>query len=421
MKHVPNISYTVRNDLCTGCGVCQDACPSHAISIQVEKGCFRPVVDESLCKNRTGCHRCYDSCPGVGVNLKDMAKQAFPDEGMQYDKYVGSFLKCFTGHSNTHEIRFHSASGGMVSQMLVWLLEKHYIDGAFVTSFDKDAPLLVRSYLATTPEDILVARSSKYSPVTLDRAISEIKKAPGSNYIIVGLPCHIEGFRKYEQLDRRFKEKIAAYFAIYCSSGRSFYLTEHVFRARHIDPSKLTYFAYRDKGCLGKMVAKGEGIDHEERFQDFYQPLRSFFVPRRCCLCIDHYGELGDVCFGDIHIDPYIADTIGVNSLVVRNKKCLDWLTQAKAEGVITLDEIPVSLMNKGQVMARVKKGRNAAFIRFDRMLGRKVPAYDYLPREGKTGKWLVSYLHTGAQRFIGSHKWMWWAIKIFKGKGAKR
>ena len=54
-------------------------------------------------------------------------------------------------------------------------------------------------------------------------------------------------------------------------------------------------------------------------------------------------------------------------------------------------------------------------------MLGRKVPAYDYLPREGKTGKWLVSYLHTGAQRFIGSHKWMWWAIKIFKGKGAKR
>jgi len=350
-----------------------------------------------------------------------MAQQAFQDEGTQSDKFVGSFLKCFTGHSNDYEIRFHSASGGMVSQMLVWLLEKHYIDGAFVTSFDKNSPLLVRSYLATTPEDILKARSSKYAPVTLNRAIAEIKQAPGSRYVIVGLPCHIEGFRKYEKLDRRFREKIAAYFAVYCSSGRSFYLTEYVFRERQIDPGKLTYFAYRDKGCLGKMVAQGEGIDHEERFQDFYQPLRSFFVPHRCCLCIDHYGELGDVSFGDIHIDPYIADTIGVNSLVVRTRQCLDWLTQAKAEGVITLDEIPVSLVNKGQIMARVKKGRNAAFVRFDRKRGKKVPVYDDLPHNGKTGKWLVSYLHTGAQRFIGSHKWMWWAIRLFKGKAAKR
>ena len=75
MRRVPNISYTVKNDLCTGCGVCEGACPSHAITIQVEKGCFRPVVDESACKNNSGCHRCYDSCPGVGVDLKGMAQQ----------------------------------------------------------------------------------------------------------------------------------------------------------------------------------------------------------------------------------------------------------------------------------------------------------------------------------------------------------
>lgn len=27
-----NISYTVENDLCLGCGICQDACPLHAMS-----------------------------------------------------------------------------------------------------------------------------------------------------------------------------------------------------------------------------------------------------------------------------------------------------------------------------------------------------------------------------------------------------
>lgn len=421
MKHIPNINYTVAHDICTGCGICEGACPSHAVTIQVKKGNFRPVVDNALCKNSKGCHRCYDSCSGVGVNLKDLAQKVFMPEDSKYDKYVGSYLKCFSGHSNDYDVRYHSASGGMVSQFLIWLLEHDKIDGAVVTTFDKDAPLMVRSYIATTREEILAAKSSKYAPVTLNHAIQDIKTAKGTRYIIVGVPCHIEGFRKYEQLDKMFREKIAGYFAIYCSSGRSFYLTEHVLRARNIDKTKLTYFAYRDNGCLGNMVAKGDGISYEERFQDYYQPLRSFFVPRRCTMCIDHYGELGDVSFGDIHIDPYIDDTIGVNSLVVRNRKFLDWLYEAKQDGTITLDEISVELLNKSQVMARVKKYRNSAFIRFNKIMGKVVPCYDNLPKDGNMLKWFVAYIHTSIQQTIGGHKSLWFLIKILKGKGAKR
>lgn len=118
---------------------------------------------------------------------------------------------------------------------------------------------------------------------------------------------------------------------------------------------KLTYFAYRDNGCLGNMVVKGEGIEYEERFQNYYHPLRSIFVPRRCTMCIDHYGELADVSFGDIHVEPYIQDKVGINSLIVRNHKMLDWLMEAKDEGVIALDEILAKTVNDSQVMARIK------------------------------------------------------------------
>lgn len=421
MKHIPNINYTVAHDICTGCGICEGACPSHAVIIQVKKGNFRPVVDNALCRNSKGCHRCYDSCPGVGVNLKDLAQKVFMTEDSKCDKYVGSYLKCFSGHSNDYDVRYHCASGGMVSQFLIWLLEQDKIDGAVVTAFDKNAPLMVRSYIATTREEILAAKSSKYAPVSLNNAIQDIKDAKGTRYIIVGVPCHIEGFRKYEQIDRKFREKITGYFAIYCSSGRSFYLTEHVFRARNIDKTKLTYFAYRDNGCLGNMVAKGDGISYEERFQDYYQPLRSFFVPRRCTMCIDHYGELGDVSFGDIHIDPYIDDTIGVNSLVVRNRKFLNWLYDAKQDGIISLDEITVELLNKSQVMARVKKYRNSAFVRFNHAMGKVVPRYDVLPKGGNIVKLFVSYIHTNIQQIIGKHKSLWFLIEILKGNGAKR
>ena len=61
---LPNITYTVNNDLCCGCGVCEGMCPNNAISFIVKDGIFRPIVNDSLCKNDKGCHRCYDSCPG---------------------------------------------------------------------------------------------------------------------------------------------------------------------------------------------------------------------------------------------------------------------------------------------------------------------------------------------------------------------
>lgn len=78
------------------------------------------------------------------------------------------------------------------------------------------------------------AKGSKYAPVSLHNAVAGIKAASGTKYVIVGLPCHIQGFRKLEAIDRKFRDKVLGYFAIYCSSGRTFYLTEHVFKERGI-------------------------------------------------------------------------------------------------------------------------------------------------------------------------------------------
>ena len=136
----------------------------------------------------------------------------------------------------------------MASQFLIFLLEKGYIDGAVVTAFDPKNELLVRSYIAHNREEVLQAKSSKYAPVSLHGMAQAIKQEDGTRYVIVGLPCHIQGFRKLEAIDRKFREKIAGYFAIYCSSGRTFYLTEHVFKERDIRKEDLTCFAYRDEG-----------------------------------------------------------------------------------------------------------------------------------------------------------------------------
>lgn len=427
-----NISYTLRHDLCTGCGICEGACPHGAITTVVKQGRFLPTIDEKLCRNSKGCHRCMDTCPGVGVDLVKMADEFFMDDGTKTDKWVGRYQKCFTGHSNDEDIRYHCASGGMVSQFLIFLLEKGYIDGAVVTAFDPNNELLVRSYIAHNREEVLLAKSSKYAPVSLHGMAQAIKQENGTRYVIVGLPCHIEGFRKLEVIDKKLREKIAGYFAIYCSSGRTFYLTEHVFKERGIRKKDLTYFAYRDEGCLGSLVAKQrrnirvtnsnseislykKDEVYKEKFQSYYHPLRSFFIPRRCLFCIDHYGELADVSFGDIHIEPYIEDKVGINSLVVRKKKWLDLLMKAKAEGYITLDEITVETLNRSQTMAYKKKTRNGQFINLNKILGRVVPQYDVDYLKKPTIKTTIDYAQNRCQQFLGRHKSLWWLISILK------
>lgn len=438
MTKIPNINYTLRNDLCTGCGVCDAACPTAAITTVVKEGRFLPSIEDTRCNNGKGCHRCYDVCPGVGVNLVELAKHDFNVEGIQGDKMAGRFLACFTGYSTDHEVRYHSASGGMVSQFLIWLLEKKQIDGAIVTRFDNNNPLMVESFMATSKADIVSARSSKYSPVSLHKALKDLKIAEGNKYIVVGLPCHIQGVRKLMAVDKRIREKINGLFAIYCSCGRTFYMTEHVFKERGIKQDSLNYFQYRDEGCLGKMVAKcplaeGDTIRvvnsnsesvayneeriYKEHYQSYYHPLRSFFIPRRCLFCIDHYGELGDVCFGDIHIKPFSDDKIGVNSLIVRKQTWLDMLKACKEDGAIVLDEIPFKTISDSQPMSFKKKGRNGAFINICRKLGKKVPAYDvdYL-RTPTRHDWL-DYFQNRLQQFLGRHKVLWPVVTMLKSK----
>ena len=333
----------------------------------------------------------------------------------------------------------------MVSQFLIWLLEHGEIDGAVVTKFDNEQPLMVKTFIATTIEDILDARSSKYGPVTMAGMAQAIKAASGNRYVVVGIPCHIQGFRKLMTTDKRLREKIAGLFAIYCSSGRSFYLTEHVMKERGIKREELRYFAYRDEGCLGSMVAiteKGtEGDDagiricdrnsetylskgvkrvQKDRYQNFYHPLRSFFIPRRCLFCIDHYGELGDVCFGDIHIKPYSDDMVGINSIVVRNQRWKTLLEQCKKEGFVTLNEIPFETLSASQKMSFKKKGRNGAFLNLVKKFGGVVPEYDVDYLRQPTLHDALDYLQNRIQQFLGLHKSLWWLVTMLKKDTSK-
>lgn len=413
MNSVNNISYTTKNHLCTGCGVCEDICPVQCISIKRFRGEHLPYLEHNKCLGEK-CGKCLKVCPGVGITLNEISETLFTDESIKYDKYIGRYVALHTGFSLDDEIRKHCASGGMVSQFLIFLLEKKIIDGAVVTGYDEDN-ISPRTYIARTKDEILAAKSSKYCPVALNKIGNEIVKS-GGKYVIVGLPCHIQGFRKRIAIDRKLRESVIGLFSIYCSSSRTFYSQDYLLQHYGINKNDITYFSYRDNGCLGNLtiLTSNKKNDISVPYSHYYGPmLRSFFKPHRCLTCIDHYGELADVCFGDIHIKPYSEDHVGVSSWITRNAFWEQLIIKASEEGYIKMDDVNAETLNLSQAaMLYPKKRRARAVMNIDRLFGRKVAVYDK-PMDQPKLKDYFNEIICLFQQFIGKRKSLWFIIEF--------
>ena len=410
-----NVGWTKKNDLCTGCGVCEDVCPVSVIQIDRCGGEYRPSIDDSKC---IGCGKCVKICPGLGVNLNEMGRTFFGGDGIKEDQYIGRYISLYTGNATNEKIRYDASSGGVLSSFLVFLLEKKLIDGAVVTAFSNKDHLTPVSYIAKTKEDVLNAMGSKYCPVALNAIGNEICKL-GGRYVIVGLPCHIHGFRKRAQIDKKFRECIVGYFNIFCSSNRSFNAQKFLLKYFGFNRHKVDKFAFRGNGCLGMLSIESTELQKSVKvpYINYYGALRSFFKPKRCLTCVDHYGMLADINFGDIYIDPYKNDHVGINSIVVRSPYFDKLLHQAEKDGYIYLNSLDAGLLNESQkTMLYPKKRKARAMMFLNKLRGKENPIYDIaLPTASV--KDYVSEIVCEIQRFIGRHQLLWGVIYYLFGK----
>lgn len=409
-----NVSKIVNDGLCTSCGICAGACKKDSITFDYGRECNVPIVNIDVC---VGCGLCYEICPGKGIELNAWSKQLFSAEpGIKNNLYTGHYLRTYAGHSLNEEIRMHAATGGMVTQFLIWLLKKGEIDGAVVVRFCKDKPMEPEAFIATTVDELWESRSSKYVVLSMDKVAAEIAKGGYKNLVVVGLPCQIQGWRQLAHKNKMVREAIKGYFAIYCSVNKTKHSIDYYPYRYGVDKNKISRFAFRDDGCMGfmKFEDKDGNVIKKVPYMSFWFGTHSFFANSRCSVCIDQLGELADISFGDIHIPPYSEDHIGTNSIITRSTIWDGLLCQCSKEGFVTLDEISVDVLTKSQIYTkRFKKGAGVKTNMWLRqMCGLANPLYDY-QYEGKIGlKNIISELSKALMRTIGHHHLLWWIIK---------
>jgi len=404
MKSEETISSVVEDNLCTGCGTCVALCPNGAIEMVIDekKGIYVPELDEMKCNN---CGICFKVCPGYEVDFKGLNLEIFGKE--PEDTLIGNYLNCYVGHATDYDIRYNSASGGLVTALLIFALEEGLIDGALVTRMKKDKPLEPEPFIARTREEIIEARGSKYCPVPANVVLKEILEADeGERFAVVGLPCHVHGLRKAQQVNKKLKERVVLCLGIFCITNTSFIGTYSLLHRRKINSKDITRIEYRGRGWPGGMTIQFKKWN--TRFfstKDYYTRFFIVFRPFRCLLCYDHTSELSDISFADAWHEKD-KDNMGLSIIIYRNDKAEEILQKMVRDEVVKLGKVTDKEVKKSQESMSFKKRDLRARIALAKLLGKKTPYYNINFQKSPTNAYLSAVLLYTDNFLINHNLW---------------
>ena len=279
----PTQKKVTEDSLCTRCGCCFSVCPQGCITLD-----RYPIIEEGC----TSCGICTDICPGKRLaNLKK--DRLFTNA--HFHEYVGWYRNAYTGYSTSTRIREKATSGGVVTSLLVCLLEKGIIDGALVVSLDDKEPWKTHYLLATSPEEIIKCAQTKYqiTPLTVQLTSTTLNKIA-----VVGLPCAIQGLRKAQEYSW-VKEKLYLLIGLFCWVNMEREATEFLLEKLRIHKNDVQSIEYRSGDYLGGFKVQVKNGEVTVLGKEYYNILPLLFAAERCLYCPDFTSELADISVGD--------------------------------------------------------------------------------------------------------------------------
>lgn len=279
-----NVSQIQNINSCSGCGTCSVVC--ERIQICDVNGYNIPQISE----NCSGCGLCMKVCP--------MNK----DRNNYFNDNFYTALNTqqgFVGYSSIPDIRYKCASGGAVTQILLDLLSQKIIDGCIVAHSDGTIEN-TKAIIATTKDEIIQSRSSKYMPIPMCVALKNIDKT--KKYAFVGKGCDIAGLTLLQNINNNIKECIVLKIGIMCASSPSKIASKNLFKIMTNAEynQKDSGLIYRSEGWPGNAVAQK---NDEKYFMPYKESWGKYLAPsgtpEHCIKCTNHFADNADILIGD--------------------------------------------------------------------------------------------------------------------------
>ncbi len=311
---------------CGKCGGCVSFCSAGNLgALEVGPDGMPRFADEEKCLH---CSICYMICPNIYELDDDLKKKT------NWEPPIGALKDLASARTTNPSIARKCTDGGVVTSLLLYLMDQHLIDGALVSQ--SDGPFHRSPHLATSGEEIISAAGSHYDEsfpliklgdhyVTYSPTILELKKlrqAPLSRVAMVGTPCQIHTVRKMQVLRVIPSDVIQYYFGLFCMENFSFndLQLEDLGKQHRFDPSQIAKVNVKEDFFLNLKDGRVIHIPFEE--------IDSIARPA-CLVCPDFSAEYSDVSFGGL------GSPEGHTTVLIRSEKGRWVYREALAAGYI--------------------------------------------------------------------------------------
>lgn len=310
--------------LCIGCGACAYACTENKVSIvNVWNEGLRPQIANRDCE---ACDDCLKVCPSAKVDYPRIRKAIneakgsteFPKgDDFGIAKEWGPVTGIWEGHATDNEIRFKGSSGGALTALSLYCIENEGMHGVLHIGQDPDNPILNKTRLSRSREQVLANAGSRYSPASVCDRLDLVENAP-SPCVVIGKPAEITAARKAALLRPALQSKLGITLSFFCAETPSTTGTAKLLDEHDIDYRDLKSLRYRGNGWPGHfspVLKHNEQPVFKMTYRDSWAQLQAS-RPWAAQIWPDGSGELADISCGD----PWYKEPDGKNpgsSLIV--------------------------------------------------------------------------------------------------------
>ena len=360
--------------LCLGCGACFNGCDNSGGRALVD------FPDEGIRSIRTD-HAgsslvcCDDACPLVETDFQPIDPN--PSAVTALLPQWGQILEIWEGHAANASIRFKGASGGVLTALCAYTIEKLGMKGVLHTGQDPEDPIKNRTRLSRTLEELKAAAGSRYSPASVCNGLHLVEEADG-DCAFVGRPVEVAALRNLERSGSKRVRNVAAIFSFFCAEAPSSRGTLDLLEQMGVDPYQIEGLQYRGNGWPGEFAPFAKTapkplprMTYRESwsFLQAYRPWTSHLWP-------DGTGELADISCGDPWYCKPDGENEGSSLVVVRTERGRRILRGAMETGYLKLKPAEPWKLIKSQEGLINKKGAIWGRLMVMRLFGLPTPKY---------------------------------------------
>lgn len=387
MKKAESISEVVKSGLCNRCGTCVGLSGGR-ITFSGRTGAYLPKVNDQSMNTDL-----LKYCSGCGYDFPAERERIF-GKATTFNVFAGAYKNIYIGNATDEGIRRTSASGGILSAILIWLLEKGRIDGAVVLGMSEKEPWLTKPFIAKSRQEILDAAQSKYIISSVNEILPEMEKFKG-RLAYVGLPGQVQSVRLLQK-DKHPSVQNIEYIlgpfygnTLHFSSVRSFLRSYGEKDYRMI---KRLYFRHGEwPGNMRIEMESGRTIELPKFHANYLIP---FHIMKNSLLCTDLSNEFTDISGGDAWAPVYEERGKGFSMVLARSEKGHAIIGEMINDKTLQLDIIgeseAIDMHSHGYDL---KKRGTFIRMRYRSWLGRRNPDYGYVMRGFTLQRYLMEFV----------------------------